>query len=297
MTSSPQKAKAKTTPLFDELGPRGQARLRMATIISTVVVVAIVVGAVAQLASAGQFANVLWQPLTKWPNLHYLLTGLKTTLYIGLSGAAMSMAAGVLAALGRLSRSKWLSLPCAGLIELFRSVPLILLAYFFLIGVPQLGLGNMPPYWTLATPIVLHAGAVFAEIVRAGVLNLARGQSEAGLAIGLRGGQVMRMIVLPQVLLALRPQLITQLIRTLKESALGYVVSYPELVRDGQVLSEFNGNFLQTYMVIAVVFIIINYGLSQLAENIDKIRLPVRRGRGPVIPIASTPDPVGFPTN
>jgi glutamate transport system permease protein len=247
-----------TGALFDELGPRGRKRLRWATVIASIVVLGLVVAVIAQLAHVGQLAGRLWAPLGEWPYQRFLLGGLVTTLEIGLSAAAMSMVVGTAAAIGRLSGHRWVSLPCTAAIELFRSIPLILLVYFFLIGGPMVGI-YLPPYWELAIPIVLHAGSVFAEIVRAGVNSLDRGQTDAGLALGLRRQQVLTLVVLPQVFRNLRPALVSQLIRTLKESSLGYVVSYPELLNRGQVLGEYTANY-----------IVINFALSRLAELLDR---------------------------
>jgi glutamate transport system permease protein len=131
----------------------------------------------------------------------------------------------------------------------------------------------------LSIPIVLHAGSVFAEIVRAGVNSLDRGQFDAAAAIGLRRGQALRLVILPQVFRALRPALVTQVIRTLKESSLGYVVSYPELLRNGQVLGEYNADFVQAYAVTAAIYIVINFGLSRIAELLDRPRRVRRRSR------------------
>jgi glutamate transport system permease protein len=261
--------------LFVELGPRGKRRLRIATAASILVLAGIVVGLVLQLQHVGQLSSALWGPLGQWANIRYLLQGLLTTLEVGLSAAAMSMVLGTLAGLGRLSRRRWLSWPCAAAIEFFRSIPLILLVYFFLLGLPLLGL-RTPAFWTLCIPIVAHAGAVFAEIVRAGVTSLDRGQTDAAAAIGMPPGQAMRLVVLPQVFRQLQPALVTQLIRTLKESSLGFVVSFPELLRNGQILGEYSVNFLQTYAVVAVIYILINYGLSKVA---DLLRRP-RKVRG-----------------
>ncbi|MCR6483057.1 amino acid ABC transporter permease [Amycolatopsis sp. OK19-0408] len=274
----------KTTVLFDELGPRGRKRLRIATVVAVVVVVGALVGIFFQLQHVGQLSSRLWSPLASWPNIRYLLDGLGMTLRIGLSCAAMSLVFGTLFGLGRLSPRRWLSLPCAAAIELFRAIPLILLVYFFLIGLPAFG-WNLPPFWVLSIPIVLHAGSVFAEIVRAGVNSLDRGQFDAAAAIGLRRGQALRLVVLPQVFRALRPALVTQVIRTLKESSLGYVVSYPELLRNGQVLGEYNANFLQAYALTAAFYIVINFGLSRVADLLD--RPPRRRRRAKVSEVDS----------
>ncbi|MEV6646910.1 amino acid ABC transporter permease [Amycolatopsis sp. NPDC051371] len=274
----------KTTVLFDELGPRGNARLRVATIVASVLVLGALVGIVLQLQHVGQLSGRLWSPLASWPNIRYLLDGLGMTLRIGLSCAAMSLVFGTVFGLGRLSPRRWLSVPAAAAIELFRAIPLILLVYFFLIGLPAFG-WNLPPFWVLSIPIVLHAGSVFAEIVRAGVNSLDRGQFDAAAAIGLRRGQALRLVVLPQVFRALRPALVTQVIRTLKESSLGYVVSYPELLRNGQVLGEYNANFIQAYALTAAFYIVINFGLSRIAELLD--RPPRRRRRARVAEVDS----------
>ncbi|HEY3470798.1 MAG TPA: amino acid ABC transporter permease [Amycolatopsis sp.] len=274
----------KSTVLFDELGPRGKKRLRIATVVASLVVLGLLAGAIAQLGHVGQLSSRLWAPLASWPNIRYLLDGLGMTLRIGLSCAAMSLVFGTVFGLGRLSPRRWLSVPCAAAIELFRAIPLILLVYFFLIGLPAFG-WNLPPFWVLSIPIVLHAGSVFAEIVRAGVNSLDRGQFDAAAAIGLHRGQALRLVVLPQVFRALRPALVTQVIRTLKESSLGYVVSYPELLRNGQVLGEYNANFLQAYALTAAFYIVINFGLSRIADLLD--RPPRRRRRARVARVDS----------
>jgi glutamate transport system permease protein len=274
-----------TTVLFDELGPKGKARLKVATIVAVVVVLGALAGIFFQLDHVGQLSSRLWSPLWEWPNIRYLLDGLGMTLRIGLSCAAMSLVFGTVFGLGRLSPRRWLSFPCAAAIELFRAIPLILLVYFFLIGLPTFG-WSLPPFWVLSIPIVLHAGSVFAEIVRAGVNSLDRGQFDAAAAIGLRRGQALRLVILPQVFRALRPALVTQVIRTLKESSLGYVVSYPELLRNGQVLGEYNANFVQAYAVTAAIYIVINFGLSRIAELLDRPRRARRRSR------AAEPAPV-----
>jgi glutamate transport system permease protein len=288
-----------TTVLFDELGPKGKARLKIATIVSAVVVLGALIGIVAQLEHVGQLSSRLWSPLASWPNIRYLLDGLGMTLRIGLACAAMSLVFGTVFGLGRLSPRHWLSWPCAAAIELFRAIPLILLVYFFLIGLPTFG-WSLPPFWVLSIPIVLHAGSVFAEIVRAGVNSLDRGQFDAAAAIGLRRGQALRLVVLPQVFRALRPALVTQVIRTLKESSLGYVVSYPELLRNGQVLGEYNADFLQAYALTAAIYIVINFGLSRIAELLDRPRRGRRRTprpgpAAPATPAESRPAAVASP--
>ena len=242
----------------------------------------ILVAALGQLRHTGQLDGSRWSPMVHWPFARYVLRGLGNTLKIGLTAAALSLVVGSFLGLGRVSPRRWVSMPCVAVIELFRAIPLLLLVYFFLLGMPSLGV-RMPPFWQLTTPIVLHAGAVFAEIVRAGVNSLDRGQFDAAAAIGLRRGQATRLIVLPQVFRTLRPALISQLIRTLKESSLGFVVSFPEMLHNGRILGEFTGNFLQAYAAVGLVYIVINYGLSQVALRLDRPQRRVRAATPGVI--------------
>jgi glutamate transport system permease protein len=255
--------------LFDELGPRGQARLKLWTITAGVVVAGVIVAAVAQLAHSGQLAASQWQPLVTPSSLRFLGKGLLQTIQIGVTGAALSLVLGMAGGLGRLSPRRIVSVPCAAAIEFFRSVPLLLLVYFFVLGGPPLGL-QLSKFWQVTVPIVLHAGAVFAEIVRAGINSLDRGQYDAAMAIGMRRGQAMRLIVLPQALRVLRPALISQLIRALKESSLGYVVGYSELLNRSQILSEYSGNLLQAYLLAGAGYVALNLSLSWVAGRLDR---------------------------
>ncbi|GHJ39256.1 amino acid ABC transporter permease [Streptomyces sp. TS71-3] len=281
--------------LFGQLGPRGRARMRWWTAGSAVLVLGLVAAALAQLGHTGQLDRDRWSPLLTWGTQHYYLQGLANTLKIGLTGAALSLVAGTLAGLGRLSPRRWISLPSAAGIEFIRSIPLILIVYFFMLGLPEVGV-RVPTFWQLGIPVVLHAGAVFAEIVRAGVRSVGRGQYDAAIALGLRRGTAMRLVVLPQALRILRPALITQLVRALKESSLGYIVGYPELMSDSRVLSQFSGNLLQTYVITGVYFVVLNFLLSGAATLVDRGAGPGARGRrrrpGPGLTTESVPRPL-----
>jgi glutamate transport system permease protein len=243
--------------------------MRRGTIIASVVVAGVLVAMIAQLSHTGQLDSQRWTPFAQWPYVRYLLSGLGYTLEVGLTGAVLSLVLGTLLGLGRTSVRKWLSWPCTAVIEFFRSIPLLLLVYFFLIGLPSFGL-DIDTFWQVTLAIILHAGAVFAEIVRAGVNSLDRGQFDAAGAIGLRGRQTMTLVVLPQVFRNLRPALVSQLIRTLKESSLGYVVSLAELLHNGKILGEYTGDFLQAFAVTAVIYIVINFALSNVANRLDR---------------------------
>ena len=142
-------------------------------------------------------AAARWEPFTTWPIWRYLLNGLWATLRAAAATAVLSAALGLLLALGRLSTHRPLRWLAGAYVEVFRTVPTLLLIYVTLFALPQYGL-NFPLFWKLVVPLVVSNSAAFAEIFRSGILALDRGQTEAGLAIGLRRGQVMALVVLPQ---------------------------------------------------------------------------------------------------
>jgi len=127
-------------------------------------------------------------------------------------------------------------------------------------------------------PLTIANAAVVAEIVRAGVLALPRGQTEAALSLGIRRGQAMRFVVLPQALRHVTPSLITQLVSLIKDTSLGYVVAFTELLYRAQVLSAYNRLLIQTFLVVALVYLVFNGALSYLAA---RLRTRVRRQVAP----------------
>jgi glutamate transport system permease protein len=213
----------------------------------------------------------------------YLLNGVLDTLEVTAVCALVAAPIGLGLALARLLTNPVIRRSAGGFIELFRSVPLLLIIYTFLIVLPRFGL-TLPIFWQLAIPIILSSCAALAEVIRAGILALPRGQSEAAYSIGLSYGQTMRLIVLPQALRSLAPALVSQLIQLLKMSTLGYAVSYSELLYAGSVLAAYTaqyvrgGSLIQTYLIISAFFILVNYSLSRLALTIER-RLARGSGR------------------
>lgn len=257
--------------LFDPPGPRARRRIRIATALSVVVLAALLSLAVRQFAAHGQLDRSQWWMFGQWPVLRFLLTGLGHSLLATAVAAALAFPLGGLVAHGRLARSRLVRGAARTYVELFRSVPLLLLLYIFLFGLPSVGL-TFPAFWQLVIPIVLGNTAVVAEIYRAGVLNLPRGQTEAAYSIGMTHGQAMRYVVVPQALRALTPALVSQLVRLLKDSTLGYVVSYLELLHQAKVLGEYYHAVLATYLVAAAAFIAVNAALSCTASWLEARR-------------------------
>jgi len=262
--------------LFDAPGPRARRRITLLTVASVLVVLAVLGLALKQLGDHGQLASYRWQAFATTPYLRVIWQGLEGTLKATGMSAVLAFPIGALLALMRLSRRRPVRWLATGYIELFRSIPLLLLIYAFLLALPRYGV-NLPIFWKLVVPIVMVSSAVIAEVFRAGVQALDRGQSEAAQAIGLRYWQALRFVVLPQAVRLVLPTLIAQLVTLLKESTLGYAVSYPELMKQGDFLTARTHLLIQTYVVIAVIYVLINFLLGQLAGLVER-RLRQRPG-------------------
>ncbi|MGW4368963.1 amino acid ABC transporter permease [Nocardia takedensis] len=256
-------------PLFDPPGPRARRRIRIATAVSLLPLVALVVFVVRQFAAHGQLAAHQWRPYTTWPILHYLLSGAGNTLLVTALAAAVAFPLGGLLALMRSSRPVVPRLVARGYTELLRALPLLVLLYLFLFGLPQLGV-DLPPLWQLVIPLVLTHAAVIAELVRAGILALDPGQGEASQSLGLTHWQSMRHVIAPQAIRRLTPALVGQLVRLLKDSTLGYVVSYLELLHRARVLGEYNHTVLSAYLVAAAAFVLVNIALATVADRLER---------------------------
>ena len=197
--------------LFDAPGPRGRRRIRIATVVSVLLIAALVGLAVRQFGVHGQLASDKWRMFAEWPYQRFLLTGLVKTLEAAAVCTVLALPLGALFALARLARTRVVRWPATVFVEIFRSVPALLLVYVFLLGLPRFGL-NLPVFWQLVVPIVISGTATVAELFRAGVLSMDRGQFEAAYSIGLGHWAAMRLVILPQVVRRMVPVLVTQVV-------------------------------------------------------------------------------------
>ncbi|MEV0383771.1 amino acid ABC transporter permease [Nonomuraea sp. NPDC050643] len=262
-----------STALFDEPGPKARRRIRVATVAGTLAAVALVALAVRQFAANGQLDAARWQPYATWPMWRYLLDGLWSTFLAAVVSAVLAMAFGLLLALGRVSSLAWVRRPAAAYVEVVRTIPALLLVYVVLFALPRYGL-DLPLFWKLVVPLAVSNAAAYAEIFRAGINAIERGQTEAGLAVGLTRFQTMRLVVLPQAARRVLPSIVSQSVGLLKDTSLGFVVSYGELLYSGKVLAAYNGLLIQTYLVVALIYLVVNASLSKLARTLEA-RQPV----------------------
>lgn len=259
--------------LFDAPGPRARMRHRILTIIGMLAALALFGFFLWRLYETQQLQPNLWAPFLRaetWTQ--YLLPGLLKTLQAALVSVLFAMVFGLAFGMGRLSQLRPVRWVCGIIVEFFRSVPVLLMmifTFFFLarnLGMP----GTAASFWAVVTGLTLYNGSVIAELVRSGVQQLPKGQGEAGLAIGLTPGQTLRSIQLPQALTAMLPALMSQLVVVLKDSALGTAITYPELIAAGRQLGSRFGNVVAAYIVIGLIFVLINWLLTLAAGRLER---------------------------
>jgi glutamate transport system permease protein len=255
--------------LSDALGPRSRRRVHVVTIVTGVVLAAVMVRALMLLGDRGQLAADKWRPFTDYRVLRFLLLGLAATLRVAVVAMTLAIAVGGMMALGRLARNgpiRWLS---GAYVEIFRAIPVLLFIFFAARGLPQLGV-DLSVFWYLVAGLVGYNSAVLGEIFRAGILSLDKGQSEAALAMGLSYWQSMFIVVIPQAVRRMVPAVVTQLVTLLKDTSLGFILPYEELLRRGQLVGEEPGKpLLQSLFVVALIYIAVNLSLSRVAHRLE----------------------------
>jgi His/Glu/Gln/Arg/opine family amino acid ABC transporter permease subunit len=265
------------TVLFDIPGPRARRRHQIGTLIGGLVLLALIGLALWRLGINGQLDPARWAVLFD-PNSgvpQAFGTALVNTLQVAAVGMVAATVLGALLAAGRLSDHRWVRVPVTAVIEFFRAVPLLILILFCLLYLPTIGL-DISSFGALALGLTLYNMAVLAEIFRAGILSVDRGQREAAFALGMRKSQVMTLVLLPQAVRRMLPVLIAQLVVLLKDSSLGFIVGYFELLRQARSLVEFfNFRFgdqytFQLYVAAAVIYIVVNLLLSALARYVER---------------------------
>ncbi len=274
----------KTAPsasfLGDELGPRGRRRVAAATVISLVVIAAVVALATMRFADNGQFRSDLWRPFTQWSVLRFLLGGFVNTIKAAAVAMVAAMIIGAVMALARLDTHRAVRWPAGTYVEFFRAMPLLLLIFFTFFAFPRLGL-HPSPFQALVSGLAIYNGAVLGEIFRAGIMSLDRGQGEAASAIGLTHRQAMTLVILPQAARRMAPAIVSQLITLLKDTALGVLITYDDALRRADNIGSFYGNRLQAYMFVAVCYIAVNLVLSRISHRLE-VRQRRRLGAAPI---------------
>ncbi|MFI6311868.1 amino acid ABC transporter permease [Nocardia fusca] len=277
--------------LYDAPGPVARVRNIVYSVVVFVVVVAAGWFVYRGFADKGQFTAEKWEPFLDgavWST--YILPGLRGTVVAALLSIVFALVIGMIFGIARLSDHRWVRWTAGTIVEIARAVPVLILMIFLFALYSEYDLfeSEYLALGAVVTALTIYNGSVIAEIVRAGILSLPKGQTEAGVALGLRKGQLMRLILLPQAITAMLPALISQMVVALKDSALGYVITYEEVVRSAQQLGAAESNTIPALIVVAIIMIVLNVLLSTVATGLEKRLRAGRRKRGGAVVAADS---------
>jgi glutamate transport system permease protein len=259
-----------TTTLFDAPGPKARARHGIYSVIGVLAIAALLGFVVYRLAGTGQLDGTVWSWLEYQQVQLDLLNALLATLRAFALGAVLALAFGAVFAAGRLSEHRALRVVSAFVVELFRAIPLLILIFFFYYGFPAIGV-RMSPFAAVVIGLMLYNGSVLAEIFRAGILAVPKGQSEAAYALGLRKGGVMRLVLVPQATTAMMPAIVSQLVVLLKDTALGYIISNEDLLNAGfRFIPARYNNTIPAAIVVGAIYVAINLALGYIATWLER---------------------------
>lgn len=279
--------------LFDAPGPKARRNALLANVIALLGVLVIGVLVLVQLDRQGQLAPQKWIHAVDgnaWAN--YYLPGLQFTLQSSGIAVVTAMLFGLVFGFLRLAPFALVRAASGVVVEFFRAVPVLVMMfflYFFLarrVAPSGLIANEDAAYFAVIIGLTVYNGAVIAELIRSGVRSLPKGQREAAAAVGMTNAQSLRIVEIPQALTAMLPSLLSQFVVILKDSALGFMIGFYELLQYSRQLGSGYSNILQTLVVGALIFIVINYLLTKVASWLAG-RLSSRTG-GDTAPATST---------
>ena len=251
--------------LYEAPGPKAQKRIRFFTVLAVLLLAGLLVLVIRQFAVTGQFAEKYWSFFTRITTWRFLGEGLLTTLEAALTGSAIAFALGFLLMRGKIRRNRVLNAASTALIEFTRGVPTLLFIYFFFLVVPKTG-WKPSAFWKITLPCAISACGVVAEALRSGVNAVPKGQTEAALSLGLTETRLFYKVIFPQAFRFVIPSLIAELVIVLKDTTFAYIVTCADLMQNAKVLISNYDAMLSVYLVIAVIYILINYVLNKISD-------------------------------
>ncbi|MFF3645491.1 amino acid ABC transporter permease [Streptomyces sp. NPDC002564] len=256
-----------STALYDVPGPRTVRRHKLYGVLSTLVVLGLVAWILYLLFDTDQFTATKWTPFEYKGIQELLLRGLGNTLKAFAISAVLALALGGLLAMGRLSDHRPVRWLATLLVEFFRAMPVLVMIFFVFVAL------KVQPLPALVAGLTLYNGSVLAEVFRSGVNSVERGQREAAYALGMRKTQVMGHVLVPQAVRAMLPAIISQLVVALKDTSLGYLITYEEFLHAGKLIAsnlDYDLPFIPVVMVISPIYIGMCMLLSWFAQWVSK---------------------------
>ncbi|MGW7100884.1 amino acid ABC transporter permease [Streptomyces sp. NPDC054838] len=284
-----------STVLYDTPGPKAKLRNWIYSAVFVVLLGLVLWWALGLMADKHQLDGDKWSPFVTdgqvWTT--FLIPGLLVTLKAGVIAMVIALPLGALLGIGRLSDHRWVRVPVGAVVEFFRAIPVLMLMLFGSALYVQYSSveSDVRPLYAVVTGLVLYNASVIAEIVRAGIQSLPRGQTDAAKAIGMRKGQTMAYVLLPQAVTAMLPALVSQLVVILKDTAIGgAILGLGELLSMNRQISANYSNTIPTLIVIAALYIAVNYALASSASWLEARLRQSKKSTGAVVGVAEASD-------
>ncbi|WP_426367564.1 amino acid ABC transporter permease [Streptomyces sp. E-08] len=288
--------KESPTVLYDVPGPRARRRNLLWTLLFLIGLAAVVWWVVASLADKDQLAWAKWAPFFTDPRVWetYILPALKNTVIAAALSMAIALPLGALLGILRLSDHRAVRVAAGTVVEFFRAIPVLILMLFANAAYSEFTdiSPDVRPLYAVVTGLVLYNASVLAEIVRAGILALPAGQTDAAKAIGMRKGQTMTYVLLPQAVTAMLPALVSQLVVIVKDTALGgAMLGFSELLASVRPMSaNYGANTIACFTVVAVLFVALNFALTSFASWLERRLRRGKRSTGAVVGAGAVED-------
>jgi glutamate transport system permease protein len=275
--------------LYDAQGPRAKRRNILYTALFTVSLAAVVWWVYDSLNSKGQLDWVKWEPFftSSQPYTTYIWPGLQNTLTAAGLSLVIALPLGAFFGIARLSDHRWVRGVAGTVVEFFRAIPVLILMLFANQAYSDFTdiSSDVRPLYAVVTGLVLYNASVLAEIVRAGIQSLPRGQTDAAKAIGMRKGQTMRYVLLPQSVTAMLPAIVSQMVVIVKDTALGgAMLTFSELLAAVSPMSaNYGANVIASFTVVALIFIALNFVLTSFASWLERKLRRAKKSTGAVV--------------
>ncbi|MBR3018133.1 MAG: amino acid ABC transporter permease [Clostridia bacterium] len=255
--------------LYEAPGPKTRRRIAWATTGALLLLAALLFLVIRQFYITGQLGERYWAFFGRITTYRFLGEGLLITVEAAVTGSAISFALGFLLMRGRLQKNRLLRWASTGIIQFTRGVPTLLFIYFFFLVVPQTG-WKLSAFWKITLPCAISACGVVAEALRGGVNAVPKGQREAALSLGYRETRLFYRIIFPQAIRFVIPSLIAELVIVLKDTTFASIVSCADLMQNAKVLISNYDALLSIYLVVAAIYILINYLLNKLSDRLAR---------------------------
>ncbi|MFG3526478.1 amino acid ABC transporter permease [Streptomyces sp. NPDC047917] len=286
--------------LYDAQGPRAKQRNILYTVVFVLCAAAVVWWVYDSLAEKHQLDWIKWKPFftSSQPWETYIWPGLQNTLQAAFFALIIALPLGALFGVGRLSDHRWVRVPAGVVVEFFRAIPVLILmiiANAVYSEYTNISADDRPLY-AVVTGLVLYNASVLAEIVRAGIHTLPKGQGEAAKALGMRKGQTMVFVLLPQAVTAMLPAIVSQLVVIVKDTALGGgVLTFPELLSSVRPMSaNYGANTIACFTIVALIYIVVNFALTSFASWLERWLRRNKKNKGTAP--GGAPETIGTPS-